>query len=321
LPLVERFVHVTTADTPAGYQRRVRALAATYLLLDLLCLATIVVVAMRLKVLVTLAQRSNVETLTLLVLVALAVQYLATTARGGVGALRIVGYAVGRRLGDATAWARRQHDALRPSDDPRVVWLDKVVTRVEAPGEDLSWEVGDAVGKLGDLHLRGEELRYDPRRGMLGNTFFAFVAARILDRVRERTPDATLRIVRWKSIDEDAGATWHAQVRAFQNLQQRLGTGPIWPTVALTADDHAEVQRTIRELCPALREEALLPDVEYEVEYRVPVLPEPLAFVQLSRRETRADPVATMGCATLVMAAALVVLALLITWPPWVPSR
>jgi hypothetical protein len=74
-------------------------------------------------------------------------------------------------------------------------------------------------------------------------------------------------------------------------------------------------------LVPALRNESLLPDVEYEVVWTIPVLPEPLSFMQLRRRENRADPVVTMGCAVFVMLGVLAVILLFILWPPWVPTK
>ena len=68
----------------------------------------------------------------------------------------------------------------------------------------------------------------------------------------------------------------------------------------ITREDVDKIGKAIRELVPTLRNESLLPDVEYEVEWSVPVLPEPLSFMRLTRRENRADPVVTMGCAMIV---------------------
>ena len=81
------------------------------------------------------------------------------------------------------------------------------------------------------------------------------------------------------------------------------------------------IQQEIRKLLPALRNEAHLPKLEYEVNYNVPVLPEPLAMLQLTRRENRADPIVTMGCASIVMFFVLLVLVFFILLPPWVPSK
>jgi hypothetical protein len=56
------------------------------------------------------------------------------------------------------------------------------------------------------------------------------------------------------------------------------------------------------------------------VEYNVPILPEPLGMVRLTRRENRADPLISMGCASIVMLFVMAVLTFIILLPPWVPS-
>jgi hypothetical protein len=64
-----------------------------------------------------------------------------------------------------------------------------------------------------------------------------------------------------------------------------------------------------------------LPDVEYQAEYNLPIIPEPLGFISLKRTEQRADPVATMGCASLVTLGVMALLILFIFFPPWLPSK
>ena len=88
----------------------------------------------------------------------------------------------------------------------------------------------------------------------------------------------------------------------------------------LTPEDVDEVGRKISELVPTLRNESLLPQVNYAVEYNVPILPEPLGMIRLTRNENRADPLITMGCASIIMLFVMVVLTIIILLPPWVPS-
>ncbi len=179
-------------ETPEGFARRVRILAATYTVLFVASCAGVAVIALNGKLFVTLAQRSNVETLTVLFLLVLYAYFVAVSARGAWGAVRLVVYATRRRLA---------RDAL------------------------------------------GERQR---QISLLGSR---------IDRI-----------------------------------------------------------------APALLEEALLPDWEYEAEHKLPVIPEPLGLVSLGRSASRADPVATMGFATVMVLLTLAVAVLFVLRPPWVPG-
>ena len=84
-------------------------------------------------------------------------------------------------------------------------------------------------------------------------------------------------------------------MRAFQNLDRTLkadkkSSPPIWPTVTIEQKTVDAIQGELEKLTPVLRNDLFLPNVEYEVEWTVPILPEPLSFVQLKRHENRADP-------------------------------
>jgi hypothetical protein len=320
--LTENMVKKFAARTPEAYARRVRWLAAVYFALNAASLAIVVLVVWRAKHLVALAQRSNVETLTLLIVLALSANYLLTTWRGFVGAIRIVllnaAYLGG---GDWLEIEKRKHAALPTSDEPKVVYLDQVIAPEEDPSKDISWDFQDDAGRLGKVSIRGVEVRYDPEKDGLNNTFFEFLVSRIEARLRARDPNLNVQIVFWRTIDEDAASAYHSEVQAFRNLEAQLGKGPLWPLRTITAEDRAAIERDLRTIAPAVRNESLLPDVEYEAEYSVPVLPEPLAFFQLRRTDNRADPVVTMGCASLIMVAVLAAIALMIVFPPWVPSR
>ena len=63
-----------------------------------------------------------------------------------------------------------------------------------------------------------------------------------------------------------------------------------------------------------------MPDWEYAGEHKLPIIPEPLGLVSLSRSERRVDPVASMGCAVVVVLGTVLILAAFILFPPWVPG-
>ena len=64
----------------------------------------------------------------------------------------------------------------------------------------------------------------------------------------------------------------------------------------------------------------MLPDWEYSAEHKLPVIPEPLGLISLGRSTRRADPLATMGFATLMVLLTLAVIVLFVIDKPWVPG-
>jgi hypothetical protein len=307
--------------SPEGYAAKVRTLAFIYVALDLVCLALIAVIAWRGRHLVTLAQRSNVETLVLVIVLVLAVFYLVTTVRGGIGGLRMALLAMPALWSrDRIALEARKQRALAAGGEPFSVQFDKALVASESTRE-IGWDIADEAGRLGEIELSRTMLTAKPCKRGLNNSLLAFVLGQILEVLGRRKPPETLIIAFWSNIEEEPASVYRSTVAAFDRLAARLGSDPLWPTIELTGDDIEHVARALRRLVPALRNEALLPDLEYEVEYTIPVLPEPLAFVQLRRTERRADPVLTMGYALIVMSLVLVVVLLLINFPPWVPSK
>jgi hypothetical protein len=319
VPLGEGLVE-SVERTPPGYARKVAALAAIHVALDLVCVALVATIVWRARHLVTLAQRSNVETALLLIVLVLALFYLATTARGAVGAFRMAALNAPYLWGAPAARVEaRKQRALRDGGEPFAAHFDRVlVTDATTP---LRWDVADHAGRLGRVEVEDATATVTPAKRGLNNSLLAFVLGEIGDALARRTPPAKLTIVSWSNIDEEESAVYRSTVAAFVRLAERTGGEPLWPTLRLSADDVARVGREIRRVVPALRNEALLPDLEYGVEYTVPVLPEPLAFLQLRRSERRADPILTMGYALVVMATVLLAVLLLIAFPPWVPSK
>jgi hypothetical protein len=308
-------------STPRGYATKVRVLALIYLALDLVCVATIAAILWRGRHLVTLAQRSNVETMVLLIVLVLATFYLVTTSGGFLGALRMAWLNLPRLWSkDAARIERRKQDALRDGGEPFSAHFDRAVVPRDAAGP-IRFELADHAGRLGAIEIDLVTATVLPCKCGLQNGLLAFVLGEIMDVLARRSPAERLHIAFWSNIDEEGAAVYRSTVAAFAGLARRTGGEPLWPTVVLDPDDVAQIARQIGHVLPALRNEALLPDLEYGVEYTVPVLPEPLAFLQLRRSERRADPVLTMGYALVIMSVVLAVVVLLIAFPPWTPSK
>lgn len=326
MALAEKIIKERLDDSPDHYARRVRWMAVIYLVLNVVSIAIIVTIVWRARFFVTLAQRSNIETLTLAIILVLALYYVVTTFRGFIGGLRMawLNLPALRTKDKDGKWKleHRKHVALPMGGPKKYVCFDKAVRLENKPDEAIVWDVGDDAGKLGEIVLDGVKATYHPMKDGMNDSLFEFLANCIQNTMQKRDLDAELSISQWSTIDEDQASTFFNMVEAFGNLEARLqGKGFLWPTVELSQEEVDAIGESLRELVPALRNESLLPNVEYEVEYNVPVLPEPLGFVKLTRKENRADPFMTMGCASMVMLLVMVLLTIVIVLPPWVPSR
>ncbi|MDQ2808284.1 MAG: hypothetical protein M3Z04_15435 [Chloroflexota bacterium] len=323
------------SKTEQDYQRRVYLVAAIYLVLNTTALISIGLIVWHYRFWVTTAQRSNVETLTFGLIVALFAYLVATTFRGGIGALRIVFYHLplpgkppaqgkdGLQKAVAPQEARKQA-ALKPVQDEeehKKAYFNLAVCAKGRPNEPIRIPVQDAAGSLGEIVLDGVEAVFKAQKKGISNSLFEYLLNQLEDRIQTHNADVQLQIVQWSSIDDEEAAQYHSQVQAFRTLATQLDKGPIWPTQELTRDDIAYITARIQAIVPALRDEAFLPDVEYGAEYSIPIIPEPLGFVSLRRTEQRADPVATMGCAALVALTMMAILIIFLVFPPWLPSR
>lgn len=326
MALAESIVKEHASQNPDQYGARVRWIALIYVVLNLISVAIIITVVWRVRYFVALSQRSNVETLTIAIIFVLALYYLATTWKGFVGGLRM-GWLNAPKLFNRGQEAqegveRHKHSALKTGGQSKYVCLDQAVRLRGKPQDSIKWQIGDAAGKLGDLVLDGVRITYYPIKEGMNNSLFEFVVNQLEKALTRQDLEANLQITEWSSIDEDKASQYHSMVKAFCNLEKQLGKEEqLWPRVEITEEDKEAIDQALRELTPALRNESLMPDLEYEVEYSVPVIPEPLGFLQLTRKENRADPLATMGCAGLAMVAIMAILAFIILLPPWVPSR
>lgn len=309
-------------EGPRYYARRVHRLAVFYTGLFVASLVGIALLIWRAQFFVALTQRSNVETLVLAFFLVFFAYVAVLSAPGALGAARIARFAVLRRLGrDPASVERLKQAALGPpGPTSAAVALNVVVAQEGQTGESFTLTVADEHGSLGTLEVRGAEirLREAPRHG--SNSLLAFAAYQIQAVLRERGVEAELDVVEWKTLDDETTLQYLSLVRFAVNLERTLGVPPLWPKVVLTAADCAEIERRLRAICGAVRNELFLPRWEYAGEHKLPIIPEPLGLLTLSRYEKRVDPEASMGCAFLVILACVAVLALLIKFPPWVPG-
>jgi hypothetical protein len=305
------------------YRARVYKLAAIYLAIVVTASVAIGIVVFKGKFFVTLTQRSNVETLTLAFIILLFAYTGVVSGPGALGALKIVYYNLPAWLGrDQAAVERRKQAALRRSTGEAPTAYLNCLVRAEGRGDEpITIALRDSAGELGAIRIDGARMTHEEPCQDGSNSLFAYFEQRICRLCRERDPEASVQIVQWTAIDDEQALQYGSLVRFSVNLERHLGAGPLWPTVSLVARDLERLTEEGTLLCPILRDEAHLPDLEYEAEHRLPIIPEPLAFVSLSRKERRADPLASMGCALLVALSILALLLLFIVFPPWVPGK
>lgn len=319
--IARAFIREPQTGSPAAYSRRVHLLALTYSLLFGLSAAGLVVLVVWGKLFVTLAQRSNVETLVLLFL-AVYFLYLASISLPGLlGAVRVAYYALLARIsGPDRAEARKARALPPPADGATVAALNVRLELAEAPDRPFKVEVRDRFGSMGWVAVDGVEIRHAgaPRPS---NSLLGYFVSQVNAVLSERGLKPELDILSWKQLDDELTDQYVATVRFARNLERHLGARELWPRLALTPRDLEAVTERLAAVCPALRSETFLPDWEYSGEHKLPLIPEPLGIISLARTERRVDPVASMGCAVLIVLFLVGTLALLVLIPPWVPGK
>ena len=322
----ERAIREPGVDDAPAFARRVQQLTLIYPTLFLVSLIGIGLILWQGKFFVALAQRSNVETLVLAFLVVFFAYVAVLSWSGALGAARVMYYALrGRFAADPLSGERRKQLALgrRPLGPASVVAINRAVEKAGAPCAPVEFPVADAAGSLGRIVVDGVALRHTDAPGGGSNDLLAYFVRQVARCLADRgahDADDRLDIVWWQTTDDEGAAQYISLARFARNLERHLGADELWPKLVLTEADCVTLHRSLTEVCPALRDESFLPDWEYSAEHKLPVVPEPLGLVSLTRSERRVDPVASMGCAVFVVLALVAILALFIVIPPWVPG-
>jgi hypothetical protein len=295
-------------------------LAIEHLLLFVGTLAGMALLVWKAQLYVALAQRSNVETLTLAFFFVFFGYLAVLSAPGALGALRLLVFTLQDRQGGAfEATEQRKMRALGRPGSEAVAELNRVLEVEGQACTDLDFPVADRAGSMGVVRVQGARLRHLPAHGNGSSELLAYFqvqAAQLLEvRGQER-----LEIVVWKRTDDEAADQYHGLVEFARNLERQLEKGDLWPKARLIPADRQELERRLSAVCPALRNEGFLPQWDYQAEHKVAIIPEPLGLLSLSRTEQRVDPVSSMGCAVWVVLASLAIFALFVLFPPWVPG-
>ncbi len=304
------------AVDPPSLRRRTNWLVAIHLVLAAAALAVIALVVWRIRLLMTLAQRTNVETLVIAFVVIFLGYMLITTGPASLGALRLLGY---RLLGTERAQRALQRKARADKKQTKRSYLNLAV---RGPGgHDLEVPIQDHFGKLCSVRIHLAEVAFVDAPQNLTHSALQLVVRTLEEVGTLDGTDHDLRVIYWDSLEEAQAEAYASQVSAFDRLEQGLGKEPLWPALHVDADGVARLQEMLQEAAPLLRENLLLPDIEYSAEFAIPIIPEPFAFMRLTRRKEHADAVASMGCATLMALVFLAGIAWILVDPPWVPGK
>lgn len=319
--LIKQLVDEPGARSPDDYARRVLGLAVLYPLVTVGAAAGEVLLVARVKTLVTLAQRTNVETL-VLAFFAVFFAYVGTLGvRGAPGGLRILAWRLLARARGRHEVERSKHARLPAAKDKGpFVALNVVVERSDRPGESFSLRVGDEAGTMGKLEIDGARVRHVPEKRDGSSNLLAYFAHQVGEVAGERQ-GRDVDVVAWGTLDDEEAHQFLSLVDFARNLGEALKTPGLWPRVALSDPDCAELERRLSAVCPALREEALLPHWEYQAEHKLPIVPEPLGLASLGRTEKRADPLPALSSLTVVVLVAVALLAAVVAAPPWIPGK
>lgn len=342
---MEQVVKQEGAQDAQQYRRRVKLLAAIYFVIGVLTITSLALIAWRIKFWTTFSQRTNIETLTFALIFVLFAFLLIRTFSGFVGAGQMLWYNGIRRLGSKDEDVEKaKHHALADAkgrEGTKRAYTDWQILQAGKPNEALHIPLEDDAGKMGDLEINGVRLRLQPTKRGVSNSVFEYIVNQIENSVN-RCPEqhvingeedevddegegnkVDITLVEWQEIDDDEALEYYYQAEAFRRLARKLDAQDeqFWPTIVLHDYDVTFITERMREVMPSMRDECFLPDVEYSAEYHIPIIPEPLGFIALSRNESRADPVATMGCAAVITIGITALLIYLLVVLPWVPGK
>jgi hypothetical protein len=317
----QTFVREPGAESAEEYEGRVRRLAQAYVGLFVGSLIGIGLLVWRGQYFVALSQRSNVETLTLAFFLVF-FGYIGVISVGGArGGLMILRYDLARRRAKDKLDIERR--IMRHLGPPRggapIVALNRLLLRESKISDPFDVEIADEAGSMGSIHVDGAELSHVSTVRGGSNSLLAYFVHQV-NNVLGLDPPRGAEVVQWQKIDDESAVQYLSLVHFARMLERKLDAEELWPKLVLSDQHVDELTRRLSAICPALRMEGFLPDWEYAGEHKLPIIPEPLGLISLSRTERRVDPLASMGCAVLVVLGTVLILAAFIVFPPWVPG-
>jgi hypothetical protein len=322
MELIQRLLEEPEVEDVPHYRKRVRMMMWIYSSMFAFCIAGIVLIVTKGKLFVTLAQRTNVETLTIAFLLVFFTYLAVISGKGARATLYVLYFDLMRLFRGREAAERLKMRVLGAGgkcDAPEVA-LNVVLEREGRPSEPFDVPIRDEFGALGTLRFECVRISHLGAHRVGTYSLFPFVRQQIERMLANRGVGTPLMILEWKKVNDEDFEMYLNQVRFATRLEKHLGATDLWPKVTLKQAEITHLERVLTELCPVLREELFFPHAEYSGDHKMPIIPEPLGIINLTRTEKRVDPVSSMGAALAVVIFALALSVLMIVFPPWVPG-
>ncbi len=271
---------------------------------------------------VGLAQRSNVETLTLAFFLVFFAYIAVISAPGAWGALRVLRFDLERHwAGDPLSVEQKMAARLGPPRaEAPIAALNRLLERDGMDGQAFDLAITDTAGSQGSIRVDGAQMTHFSKFGEGSNSLLAFVVHQVNSLITQRGEQSRLDVVEWQTIDDESAQKYLSSVHFARNLERTLNAGELWPKTVLTGDEcwsWSDVSRR-----SALHSDRRVSCRIGNSAASTSCLSSPsrLAWYPFGRSERRVDPLASMGCAVIVVVGIVIILGLFILFPPWVPG-
>lgn len=322
MDVVQSVLREPQVQSPRQYRRHVKLLTLIYVTMFFSSILGIVVLCWHFKLFITLAQRSNVETLTIAFLVIFFAYLLAISFKGALAAVRVIYYKALSLFIDTITLQKRKVKALgKPeSSEAPAVALNFLIERDGNPNKPFTLELKDEAGDMGHIVVDGALLLH--REAYRDGTYslFPFIVHQIACLLKARKIDHRLDIVEWLAISDEALEKYISLTRFASNLSKQFGNVEMWPRLVLKDEECKKLEEELSKICATLRDESFFPHWEYGGDHKLPIIPEPLGIISLSKDEKRVDPITSMGAAAGMALICLLIALWMVFYHPWVPG-
>ncbi|MFL5812130.1 MAG: hypothetical protein ACJ763_01015, partial [Bdellovibrionia bacterium] len=263
--VVQSILREPQVHSARQYRRHVMLLSWIYWTMFLSSVIGVFLLVKEYKLFVTLAQRSNVETLTIAFLLIFFLYLGTISTRGAVAAVRVAYYRVLALFMDRVSIERRKVSALgKPGqNEAPAVALNYLIEREGRPNEAFELRIQDEAGEMGSISVDGALLMHRETYRDGTYSMFPFIVHQIARVLKARNIIHRLDIVEWLSISDESLVQYIGLTRFASNLSRHLGNVELWPRLVLKDDECKRIEAELSKICSTIRDESFFPHWEY----------------------------------------------------------